>query len=234
MTLYRNGVPGLQDLDNLVKGFLDQTTENRSPELISRDQFLEAVRMLYFRFTEREANMLYSSFDLDREDGIDWRIFICALRVFRRHNEPVKTKLMACFDIMSDCVEKTDDDITEKGAILHREVVPIFMLCVVNLEETLKMERVMESAFDDKNLITAADIFGTSGSSGGQGDQWAVFTSPKARRLAYGGHPDVKRDDFARIVETSAGLVNLFEEIFKQRLKENGIERKAKSFDFAF
>ena len=234
MTLYRNGVPGLQDLNNLVKGFLDQTTENRSLELISRDQFIEAVRMLYPRFTEREANLLYSSFDLDREDGIDWRVFVCALRVFRRHNEPVKTKLMGCFDIMSDSVERTEGDMRQQGTILHQEVVPIFMLCVVSLEETLKMERIMERAFDDSNLVTASDLFGRGGAGSSAQDQWAVFASPKARRLAYGRYPDVTRADFEKILDERETLVNLFEDIFKKRLNENGIERKAKSFDFAF
>merc|ERR1711871_336609 len=67
------------------------------PLVSTRDDFVRLIMQNYLKTEHKFINQLYSSFDPDRTDMLDYRDFVAALRIFRNPTETVRTKLEALF-----------------------------------------------------------------------------------------------------------------------------------------
>jgi len=97
--LPQNRRPGLEDISNLSETFERVLATNDDPLICDRNTFVRVIMQLYLKTDHKAVNQLYSSFDPDRTDMLDYRDFIAALRVFRNPTETARAKLEAIFRI---------------------------------------------------------------------------------------------------------------------------------------
>ena len=95
--LPQNRRPGLEDITNLMETFERVLATNDDPLICSRDAFVRVIMQLYLKTDHKAVNQLYSSFDPDRTDMLDYRDFVAALRIFRNPTETARSKLEALF-----------------------------------------------------------------------------------------------------------------------------------------
>jgi Ca2+-binding EF-hand superfamily protein len=89
----------LEDISNLSETFERVLATNDDPLICDRNTFVRVIMQLYLKTDHKAVNQLYSSFDPDRTDMLDYRDFIAALRVFRNPTETARAKLEAIFRI---------------------------------------------------------------------------------------------------------------------------------------
>ena len=97
--LPQNRRPGLEDITNLAETFERVLATNDDPLICGRNTFVRVIMQLYLKTDHKAVNHLYSSFDPDRTDMLDYRDFIAALRVFPNPTETARVKLEAIFRI---------------------------------------------------------------------------------------------------------------------------------------
>ena len=97
----------------------------------------------------KKINRLYSSFDLDRHDAVDFRELMAAQRCLWRLTETSTQKLGALWDIFT---APTAEDEDERGAEASRRlelhehsVAKILLTCSVAVEEEEAMHKLIES-----------------------------------------------------------------------------------------
>jgi hypothetical protein len=114
---------------------------------ISRGSFLGVVLGLFGALGARDCNRLFSSFDVERDDCVDYRAVVATLRLRWSHTEPFETKMVALFNLYCD-----DDRRLPTAAL--RDVV---MVCVATETEGMlvnsKLEPVLQSLDVDTLML---------------------------------------------------------------------------------
>lgn len=124
--LPQNRKPGLEDITNLAHTFEKVLAQSDDPLICNRDTFVRVIMQMYLKTDYKSVNQLYSSFDPDRTDMLDYRDFVAALRVFRNPTETARAKLRALFELY--CL---DGELTLPKSVVKQ----IIYTCTASLKE---------------------------------------------------------------------------------------------------
>ena len=93
-------------------------------------------------------NRLYSSFDIDKLDRVDFREFVACIRILRLATEKPVDKLMALFPIF---------DLDDENVLSFQDVTKLLQTCSVTADEKSRMLVFANELMDSSGLNDTHD-----------------------------------------------------------------------------
>ena len=88
---------------------------------IDREMFMQCMMLNYDACNPKRVNRLFTCFDLERQDRMDFRTFLSTMRTLRRASESPAEKILAYFDFY---------DFLGEECLSHDDTLSLFQLLV--------------------------------------------------------------------------------------------------------
>ena len=103
--------------------------------IINRDQFCKSILFFFDAADPKRINRLFTAFDLERQDRMDFRAFLCTMRTLRRANESPYAKVQAFFEIF---------DYLGEQSLSHDDTLDLFCCLAKTDEEREEIHHLFE------------------------------------------------------------------------------------------
>ena len=142
--------PGLDDFFALYNELAGAAESSESGCCVSREDFSSIVLRLYVGSKRKNTNRLYSSFDIERRDQVDFRRIMASQRCLWRMNENALEKLHAIWALYSQDGQGSIDDNGDEHRLssLHKDKVEqVLLSCAADADEIFAMKSAFERTF---------------------------------------------------------------------------------------
>ena len=137
--------PGLDDYFALYNelGYVAESSSDGCS--VAREDFVSIVLRLYIGSKRKQANKLYSAFDIEHLDQVDFRRIMSCQRCLWHVNETALEKLNVIWALY------TQGGDADASGTLHKNLVEdILTTCAVTERETTKMKTLFERTFRER------------------------------------------------------------------------------------